>query len=273
MNNTLIENLKHLAVRAGTIILEVREKGTENACLKLDESPVTLADLESNKVLCEGLRELSPNIPILSEEMKRDEYEERAKWSEYWCIDPLDGTKEFIKGSDDFTVNIALVVNNKPLLGIVYAPATKTLYWNDFHKAYKEQNGEVKEIYCKKLTKDLVVSYSEAHKGCVDKLIGEVGDLFSSVTVKVAGSSIKICNVAEGVSDIYPRLHGTCEWDIAAAHAILLKAGGDIVTIDRKPFLYNKPDLENPWFIAFGDETTISKISDNLEAVSILHNP
>ena len=219
---------------------------------KADESPITAADIASHNVIVEGLSNLSQDIPILSEEGAEIPWSERKHWQRFWLIDPIDGTKDFTQRTGEFTVNIALIENGEPILGVVTAPALKEAYWGlRGEGAYKRDNtghvqrisvappGEAKRVVASK-------NYlNEDTKAFIDKL--------GAHELVQAGSSLKFCKIAEGHADIYPRLAPTCEWDTGAAHAVLLAAGGKVETLEGKPLQYGKEDVLNPHFVASGD--------------------
>ncbi|HEX5787656.1 MAG TPA: 3'(2'),5'-bisphosphate nucleotidase CysQ [Woeseiaceae bacterium] len=249
----LIKPLVELAEAAGDRILEVyaTDFDVEN---KRDESPLTQADLASHRTLVPGLRELAPDIPILSEEGGLPSFAERGKWHRYWLIDPLDGTKEFINRNGEFTVNIALVVNGKPVLGIVHVPVQHTTYTGcEGHGADKRtgRQGKPEKIRVSghAALPPRVVG-SRSHRGAsLDAFLERLGE-FDMVPM---GSSLKFCVVAEGAADVYPRLGPTSEWDTAAAQAVVEQAGGKVVTTDGRPLAYNrKDDILNPWFVVIG---------------------
>ena len=219
---------------------------------KADESPITAADIASHNVIVEGLSNLSEDIPILSEEGAEIPWSERKHWQRFWLIDPIDGTKDFTQRTDEFTVNIALIENGEPILGVVTAPALKEAYWGlRGQGAYKRDNtGHVQRISVAPPGEAKRVVASKNHlnedtKAFIDKL--------GAHELVQAGSSLKFCKIAEGHADIYPRLAPTCEWDTGAAHAVLLAAGGKVETLEGKPLQYGKEDVLNPHFIASGD--------------------
>jgi len=219
---------------------------------KADESPITAADIASHNVIVEGLRNLSQDIPILSEEGAEIPWSERKHWQRFWLIDPIDGTKDFTQRTGEFTVNIALIENGEPILGVVTAPALAEAYWGlKGEGAYKRDNtGHVQRITVAEPgeAKRVVASknyLNEDTKAFIDKL--------GAHELVQAGSSLKFCKIAEGHADIYPRLAPTCEWDTGAAHAVLLAAGGKVETLEGKPLQYGKEDVLNPHFVASGD--------------------
>ena len=246
-NNVSIEDLKIIALKAGEIIMEIYKKDFSIE-YKDDKSPLTEADLKSNELICNELNRLYSNIPIMSEENKQVSYEIRKNWEYYFCVDPIDGTKEFIKKNDEFTVNIALIHKKSPILGVVYAPALNELYWADGKNSYKNMNKLPLNINQTPKEKLFVVA-SKSHlspetQEFIDKLDSKEIEQISK------GSSLKLCMVAEGSADIYPRLALTMEWDTAAADAIVRCSGKMTYQYENnKPMVYNKEDLLNPWFV------------------------
>ena len=245
-----VSDILDIAVNAGEEIMKIYSKDFDVE-YKDDKSPLTEADKKSHNVIVEGLNKYG--LPVLSEEGKDIPYEERKDWSLFWMVDPLDGTKEFIKKNGEFTVNIALINNNAPVFGVVYAPAVHEIYFTDDNNAYKAEiiNSKINNV--KKLPlnikKDkLIVVASKSHmneetKKYIESLEGEK-EFISK------GSSLKLCMVAEGAADIYPRLAPTMEWDTAAADAVVRKAGKMTYSYENnKPLRYNKENLLNPWFV------------------------
>jgi len=254
-NKKLLLDICNIAVRAGNEILNFYNKDIE-VTHKDDSSPLTKADLASNKLIIDQLNNLDLGIPILSEESLVD-WKIRKKWSKYWLIDPLDGTKEFIKNNGEFTVNIALIQNNSPILGVVFVPAKSTLYF-----ALKKYGSfslntslvlnsldEAKKITVTKKSNIVRVIGSRSHSN--NTFTDWIDKKFPNAEIVQAGSSLKFCLIAKGDADIYPRFGPTAEWDIAAGHIILNEAGGKILTLDNKEIFYNeKESLLNPEFIA-----------------------
>ncbi|MBI9053190.1 MAG: 3'(2'),5'-bisphosphate nucleotidase CysQ [Bacteroidales bacterium] len=249
------------ALLAGKEIVKIYKSSDFEVELKADDSPLTKADKKAHDVIVDILKD--SNLPILSEEGNNIPYEEREKWDSYWLIDPLDGTKEFIKRNGEFTVNIALVKKDTPILGVIYVPVTKDLYFSEEEiGAFKAINinpdSEINSLlqFSFKLpfftdTEIFTVVGSRSHMNketeeVIEKLKMEHGELnFIS-----KGSSLKICMVAEGIANIYPRFAPTMEWDTAAGHAIALGSGCTVTqTNEKTPVVYNKEDLLNPWFI------------------------
>jgi len=241
-----------IARDAGDAIMEIYA-GDFNVELKGDESPLTCADKASHEVIVRGLRDAYPPIPILSEEGKDIPYPERSGWSRFWLVDPLDGTKEFIKRNGEFTVNIALVEDGAVVAGVVYVPAQKTLYFGEKGKgAWKQEDGREPvriEVRESDATGGLTVVMSRSHPS------PELAEYLKDVNVAEAlpvGSSLKLCVVAEGKADLYPRLGPTMEWDTAAGHAVVEAGGGTVTQVDGTPLRYNKENLLNPYFIVKG---------------------
>jgi 3'(2'), 5'-bisphosphate nucleotidase len=248
-----IHKIIHIARLAGDAIMDIYLKDFDIE-YKDDKSPLTEADKKANDVIVEGLNSLKTTFHILSEEGTTIPYEERQDWEYFWMVDPLDGTKEFIKKNDEFTVNIALIHKDKPILGVVYAPALNEMYWaSQGSGAYKD--GIRLPLFTNLDTsKTLKVVASKSHLSPeTQEYIDKLAKTTEAIECVSRGSSLKLCMVAEGSADIYPRLAPTMEWDTAAADAIILEAGKQILNYDnKKPILYNKKNLHNPWFIAIG---------------------
>lgn len=255
--NQLLQPICKIAVQAGLIINNYYTINKEIS-FKADKSPLTEADLESNKFIIQSLLKLDSTIPILTEESLVD-WSVRKHWSQYWLVDPLDGTKEFINQNNEFTVNIALIENHYPVLGVIYAPALSALYYAyknyGSHKLFIEKNldsisGSIKiKTLRKKKTDHLHVFASRSHSNI--EFEKWINDNIKDYEIIKKGSSLKFCEISEGKADLYPRFGPTSEWDIAAGHIILIEAGGKIETIDQKEILYNsKESVINPHFIA-----------------------
>lgn len=224
---------------------------------KADNSPLTLADKAAHRIICQQLTKLTPDIPILSEEGKKISVEERQQWTKFWLVDPLDGTKEFIKRNGEFTINIALVENGRPILGVVHIPVTNITYYG-FEKggAFKVMNGvppiSINVTNFQKQQKNLRFVCSRSHMS--DEVRNYLQKFKEPITLSM-GSSLKFMLIAEGKADIYPRLAPTMEWDTAAAQIIVEAAGGKVLKYEnRSPLIYNKSNLLNPHFIALGNE-------------------
>ena len=246
--NGFLQPVCALAALAGQEILKVYQ-GDIEVETKSDGSPLTAADQAAHRVIVAGLAKLTPDIPILSEEASEISYEQRAKWSRFWLVDPLDGTREFVKRNGEFTVNIAFIDNRKPVLGVVYVPVTGITYFAcEGSGAFKQKsNKAARAIAVSPYTGGTVrIAASRSHAGeALEKFIVAVGDV---ETISM-GSSLKLCLVAEGAADVYPRLGPTSEWDTAAAHAIVDVAGGKVTDLDNNSLRYNKKNILNPWFI------------------------
>jgi 3'(2'), 5'-bisphosphate nucleotidase len=248
-----LEKIIDIAKEAGNEILKIYDSDDFGVEIKKDNSPLTKADRTSNEIIENHLTELYPEIPILSEEGKEISFNERKKWKKFWLVDPLDGTKEFIKRNGEFTVNIALVKEGKPILGVIYVPVTKEIYYGDVENGSFKVNKEGKtskiSVSRKSKNEPLSVVQSRSHSG------EEEEQFYSQFNVKEKlsrGSSLKICMVAEGKADLYFRAGPTWEWDTAAGHAILLGAGGEFTNKDGSELTYNKQIIKNFGFIASG---------------------
>ena len=255
----MLDEIKSIAVEAGQAIMHIYDTMPDDIGIqkKSDDSPLTKADLASNAVIVAGLEKHYPDIPIISEENKNKSYDERKHWERVWIVDPLDGTKEFIKRNGEFTVNIALVKDGKPILGVVYVPATETLYygsqgdgaWKEDNQSNRSKLINTKGHYSSLDAVTVVASRSHLSEA-VEAFVEDLKTSGKEVTFLSAGSSLKFCLVAEGKADVYPRLAPTMEWDTAAAQAICLEAGRRVIQHDTKEDLtYNREDMLNPWFI------------------------
>ncbi len=251
------------SVTAGKEIMKVYESDDFHTSLKEDHSPLTQADKNAHTVIMQILQ--TTNLPVLSEEGSKIPYEERKDWELFWMVDPLDGTKEFIKKNGDFTVNIALIENRKPIAGVIFIPVTGVLYFAEntlgtFKTDYSHWTGlEIENFdFLSDISEKLPISKTEIYtavgsrshmndetKAYFEKLEKEHG----KIEIISRGSSLKLCMVAEGKADIYPRFGPTMEWDTAAGHAIVIAAGCKITQADGSEMLYNKEDLLNPFFI------------------------
>ena len=249
MNNIkkLTSLAKEASLAAGKAILEIYNSADFGVEMKGDNSPLTLADQAAHKVIVSYLEKT--DLPILSEEGRDIPYEERKNWEYFWMVDPLDGTKEFIKKNGEFTVNIALIHNGQPILGVVYAPVLEWLYWGNAEEGAWKQEGKELPFQLKKQdsseVKTIVASRSHLSKETQDFI-----DQYPGAEVISMGSSLKFMLVAEGKAQIYPRFAPTMEWDTAAAHGVILSLNGVILKYPEKLELtYNKHNLLNSWFI------------------------
>jgi 3'(2'), 5'-bisphosphate nucleotidase len=245
-----------IVARAGAAIMRVYDSGF-TVQRKEDDSPLTLADLESQRVIIEGLTGLTPGIPILSEESAQAPWSERQSWRELWVVDPLDGTREFVKRNGEFTVNIALVRENEPVLGVVSAPARGLVYWGASGVgAFSQPPGSDSiPIQVSAPHNPLRVVGSRSHASAATT--GYLARLGPHVLMGI-GSSLKFCLVAEGNADLYPRFGPTSEWDTAAGHAVLEAAGGHVTRPDGHRLRYNcRESLINGDFLAYGNASVL----------------
>lgn len=245
----LLPSIVALAHQAGEAIMVVYRSGDAGVTSKADDSPLTLADMASHRTIVAGLKKLTPDIPVLSEEAADIPYAERRLWSRYWLVDPLDGTKEFIKRNGEFTVNIALVENGVPVMGVVYAPVLEVCYYaaRGTGAFVQRGNSAAQAIKVKSHLpgKTIKVVASRSHSDArTIALLEQLGD-HESISM---GSSLKFCLVAEGAAHVYPRLGPTMEWDTAAAHAVVNEAGGSVCDAAGQELDYNKADMHNPEF-------------------------
>ncbi|MCG2635355.1 MAG: 3'(2'),5'-bisphosphate nucleotidase CysQ [Gammaproteobacteria bacterium] len=250
----LLSRVIPIAVTAGERILEIYNTDFE-VQTKADNSPLTAADQAAHHTIVDGLGRLETVYPVLSEESVDTDYAQRGQWSRYWLVDPLDGTREFVKRNGEFTVNIALIDGRRSILGVVYAPVTGLLYWGSLGNGAFRQRGEsdpvpIQVTDYKQGAAQLRIAGSRSHPSPV--LQDYLAKLPEHELVAV-GSSLKICMVAAGEADLYPRFGPTSEWDTAAGQAVLEAAGGHLTDTTMKPLSYNKPtSLLNPEFFAFG---------------------
>ena len=261
INRPLVDRIVELSVAAGEAILAIyNDEDGFNTETKADNSPVTDADKAAHNVLYDALISIDPNVPVLSEEGDLPHYDTRSAWNMYWIIDPLDGTKEFIKRNGEFTVNVALLHRGVPVLGVVHVPVLNVTYAGatDLGAFKIDASGEAPIQVSKAPEKDIgpvrVVASRSHGSEAVEKCINTLEKYFGIVEKKSMGSSLKLCLVAEGEADIYPRLALTSEWDTAAAQAVVEAAGGVVLDADLKELRYNtKADILNPYFYVLGD--------------------
>ena len=249
LNQIDIQNIVTIAKEAGNAIMQIYKQDFEVE-YKQDSSPLTLADKEANNIIEDGLNKLSVSFPILSEEGDDIPYEDRKHWEYFWLIDPLDGTKEFVKKNDEFTVNMALIHKDTPVLGVVYAPALDICYWAKQGKgAFKDgQRLPIKTVNQRNTYK---IVASRSHMSDETQAFIDAIDTSKEKELISIGSSLKICLVAEGEVDIYPRLGPTMEWDTGAAHAIANESKSEFQSYNNGKYLrhkYNKEFLLNKWF-------------------------
>ena len=259
MNEARLDELAHevvnLARRAGEAILEVYKTDFE-VQEKEDRSPLTEADLASQKIIVAGLKELTPEIPVLAEETGELPYEQRSSWERSWLVDPLDGTREFVKKNGEFTVNIAMIEGGKPVLGVVHAPVLGVSYWaSRGNGAWRQADGTADRIsVAPPASRELRVVMSRSHANEATQRFLERLEQEYEVNAVSKGSSLKMCLVATGEAHVYPRTGPTMEWDVAAAQCVVEEAGGELVTFDGQPMRFNRPELLNESFLAcYGD--------------------
>ena len=264
------EEIFEVIRKAGNEILKVYSGNDFQVEKKSDKTPLTLADKKSNDVIVNGLIRLFPELPLLSEESKKTAYHERKGWEYLWLIDPLDGTKEFIKKNGEFSINLALIKDGKPIFGILYLPVLGLFYYaGKGYGAYKiEKNGKKNNLKPAKYNKNganrsIRVIFSKSHynqetRAYVDKIRNQ----YFQPTMISVGSAMKLAYLAEGKADIYPRLAPTMEWDIAAGQIIVEETGGIVIDfLEKKPLKYNKKNLQNPWFLASGNSIDTLQLS------------
>lgn len=270
MRSELLNIAIDAAIEAGKAIMDVYLDDYE-VDYKEDKSPLTIADKNAHKIIAERLA--ITNIPLMSEEGKSIPFEIRKQWKTLWIVDPLDGTKEFIKKNGEFTVNIALVENNKPVLGVVFCPTLNVIYYADeildgafmahLPPTWRQELIDLaaiqktsKKLPIKTNRKNFVVVASRSHLTDETKtFIEKIKEKEHDIEFMSKGSSLKLCMVAEGKADIYPRFAPTSEWDTAAGHAVVELANGRVIIPDTKtPVIYNKENILNPWFIAVNND-------------------
>jgi len=239
-----------IARKAGKAILDVYHAGMDKWEIqqKSDDSPLTRADTASHRIISDGLKHLFPEIPILSEEGKDIPYEKRKNMDRYWCVDPLDGTKEFISRNGEFTVNIALIVGNEPIFGVIYVPVTDVLYYGmKGQGSFKTAAGKTQRIQSSASNNPVAVG-SKSHSTVEEEAFLSALDIRNVVSI---GSSLKFCLIAEGKAQVYYRHGPTMEWDTAAGHAIAVASGARMINADGSAFVYNKPSLVNGSFVCY----------------------
>jgi 3'(2'), 5'-bisphosphate nucleotidase len=260
----VFEPIIQIAEEAGRAILEVYEGSEIDVETKSDSSPLTQADLAAHRIIVARLGELFPEIPVLSEESDSISLQQRRAWTKYFLVDPLDGTKEFIQRNGEFTVNIALIDEGKPMVGVVHVPVQGTTFFGtqlDRPTAWMIEDGQRKQIHARpmhpKPEDDAVVVVASRRHGAeaLERLLDGLRSHFE-VKLTNMGSSLKLCLIAAGEADLYPRLAPTSEWDTAAAQAIVEAAGGQVLDLNFQPLLYNQKDsLLNPYFLVIADST------------------
>lgn len=257
-HESLLTLAKSIAREAGEAVLAIYDKGDFDAYQKDDESPVTSADYLANDIINKRLKEATPHIPILSEENQNAGLNEREHWDRYWLIDPIDGTQEFIARSGDFAVNIALIENNKPVIGVIFWPPGQTLYYaSEGQGAFKECPLGERQIHVRKLEdpKSSVVMIAISRRQSRDKVLSRLCAKRVYQTLPLGSCSLKACFIAEGKADVFMRIGVTGEWDTGASQCIISEAGGQIMAANFEPLTYNeRHTLENPDFVVMGDQ-------------------
>ncbi|SHG03586.1 3'(2'),5'-bisphosphate nucleotidase CysQ [Pedobacter caeni] len=252
MNKITIPPILNIAVEAGQAILEVYHDPAQDFQItaKKDNSPLTAADQRSHDIIMKGLTALHPDIPVLSEEGAEVPYEIRKDWPLYWCVDPLDGTKEFINRNGEFTVNIALMANNEPVMGIIYSPVLNVIYYGSLEEgSFKMIPGASPErIFVSKENSNWTAIGSRSHADPEEEEVLKEFPVKDKISI---GSSLKFCIIAEGKAQVYYRKGPTMEWDTAAGQAIAVSAGATMLNASKGKFYYNKPSLLNPGFFCY----------------------
>jgi 3'(2'), 5'-bisphosphate nucleotidase len=257
----LLDQVKDIAEEAGRAILDIYQQDDVGIQTKSDQSPLTQADLASHHIITKALRQLTPDIPILSEEGHTLD----SELDTFWCVDPLDGTKEFIKKNDEFTVNIALIEDHQPILGVIHVPVkNETFMALQGEGAFKVQDNQTQRLTKQsgEIDSPPIFAVSRSHLNEKTKAFID----FHQATTIPAGSSLKLTLLAEGKADAYPRFGPTSLWDMAAGHAILKETGGEIHTLDQQPLVYNMNQILNPDLIAVRDKNMKFNAEDKHEA-------
>lgn len=265
LSTSQMDQIKALASEAADRAMEIYEDNFDVEYKKDDrESPLTEADTESNRILTTGLKEITPEIPIISEEADDNKrYAKRRQFDQFWLVDPLDGTKEFVNKNGEFTVNIGLVRNTLPVAGVVVAPVPDVTYWTDGKQARVKRNGTSEDLTTSDTDSldDATLVHSRSHSG---EKMEQFLDAVSFGDSQPRGSSLKICNIAEGESDVYVRFRPTWEWDTAAADAILRMAGGKFTEPDGNTLSYNTESLKNDRGLLVTNDTLHETVSERI---------
>ncbi|MDA1133861.1 MAG: 3'(2'),5'-bisphosphate nucleotidase CysQ [Proteobacteria bacterium] len=261
LNQTLLDHIKIIAEEAGQAILDIYQQDDFKVQTKSDQSPLTKADLASHDIITKALKKLTPKIPILSEEGEQLESDIKT----FWCVDPLDGTKEFIKRNGEFTVNIALIENHQPVLGVIYIPVLNETFLamrGEGAKKIKDHQVQPLSKQQDKTRQSPIFAVSRSH---LNQATQDFIQQYQAITIP-AGSSIKLTMLAEGLADAYPRFGPTSLWDMAAGHTILKETGGEIFTLDQQPLVYNINQILNPDLIAVRDKNVKFNVEEKHEA-------
>ncbi|GGO71716.1 3'(2'),5'-bisphosphate nucleotidase CysQ [Bowmanella pacifica] len=248
---------KQAAREAGRVILKIYDSGDYQRYSKDDESPVTSADYLANDIIQAALAKQTPDIPVMSEEQNNGDLQSRQHWKRYWLIDPIDGTQEFVARSGDFAVNIALVEDNQPVVGVIYWPAGDSMYYaSKGNGAFKETPKEDKRISVRKLDDPVhgVVVLAISRRQSREKVMSRMNSSRTYQALPLGSCSLKACFIAEGKADVFLRIGVTGEWDTGASQCIVTEAGGKILAANFEPLTYNKRNsLTNPDFVVLGD--------------------
>ena len=246
-----LPEVRRIAEEAAEVILEVYLSDDLGVVIKEDFSPLTQADMASHRHIVAGLEVMTPDLPILSEESQGITYDERRHWDTFWLVDPLDGTKEFLRRNGEFTINIALIRGNRPVLGVVHLPVSGQTYWAaEGEGAFRSVNGETMPLQAAQTVGQPVkVVASRSHSATPTVMFLDRMGQDHDLEIVSKGSALKLCMVAEGEAELYPRLAPTMEWDTAAAQCVVEQAGGYVTTLGSEPLQYNKEDLLNPFFM------------------------
>lgn len=263
-----VPELLQIAREAGACILTHRAEALYEVVRKEDDSPVTQADHGSQHIIVRGLSALTPQIPIVSEE--KDNPAALASDGMYWLVDPLDATRDFVAGGDEFSVNIGLIVDHRPIVGLIYVPSQALLYYGDPEGVFCLKHGRPVDLVPPAKTSGLprVLSSLTGSKSLPLKLWAEKNIIGA---YRLCSSALKFGLLAEGAADLYPRIGGTCEWDTAAGDAILRALGGGIVTLDGNELAYSKPEFKNGYFLAYGPSFDTSRIGAFLDLLNALN--
>jgi 3'(2'), 5'-bisphosphate nucleotidase len=255
--HAFLPDVTRIAREAGVTILQIYNAADVQVDFKADDSPLTQADLASHQHIVASLKALTPDIPVLSEESEDIDTSTRQGWPTFWLVDPLDGTKEFVQRNGEFTVNIALISQHRPVLGVVHVPVLAQTYWAaEGHGAFKAVGEDITRLHANStLSRPLRIVASRSHAGpATEAFLANLRHDYA-IDVVSKGSSLKFCLVAEGSADLYPRLGPTMEWDTGAAQCIVAQAGGQVTTLGNTPLQYNKDNLLNPFFMVSSPAT------------------
>lgn len=255
--HAFLPDVRRIAYEAAEAILQIYHTADFQVDMKADQSPLTQADLAAHHHIVAGLQRLTPDIPVLSEESQGVTYQERQGWQTFWLVDPLDGTREFIQRNGEFTVNIALVQGHRAVLGVVHIPVQGVTYWAAEHQGAFRTVGQTTTPLQANRTcpTPLKVVASRSHAGVETTAFLDNLRRDYALEVVSKGSALKLCMVAEGAADLYPRLGPTMEWDTAAAQCVVEQAGGVVMALDNRPLQYNKENLLNPFFMVASPAT------------------